>query len=123
MDSRLGLTRLEILIAVVGCLFAAGFGVMFIARHRENALRMQCLNNLRHLGIAFNAYQDASSTIKALKRLPPSRIADGYATWAVLLAPYVVKDHPLGKSNQQVAYFVQDAEVREARLIHYFCPA
>ena len=84
--TRRGITVLEILVVLAIAVFALGLMVVLIARHRENAQRMQCKNNLRLIGQAFQAYHDASSADKALKRLPPSHIAEGYATWAVLLA-------------------------------------
>ena len=96
---------------------------MLLARHRENALRAHCQNNLRQIGQAIRAYHDASAVDKPRKRLPPSRIADGYATWAVLIAPHLVKEHPLLQWDEHQSYFAQTIEVREARLRLYFCPA
>ncbi len=94
MIQRKGLTRLEILLALVAALFAVGLVAMMISRQRENALRVQCRNNLKLLGEAFRRYHDASAADPALQRLPPARIADGYATWAVLLAPHLTKGNP-----------------------------
>ncbi len=118
MTRRNGLSRLEILVALVVALFAAGLIAMLVARVREASLREQCKNNLKMLGGAFHQYHD-----KNLKRLPPSRIADGYATWAVLLAPYLTKDNPLLGWDQQTTYFDQKDEVRQAVLIQFICPA
>jgi Protein of unknown function (DUF1559) len=123
MNQRRGITLLEVLVVLILCVFAAGLAVVFIARHRENALSMQCRHNLKQIGEAFRAYHDASSVDKTSKRLPPARIAPGYATWAVLLAPHLSEDHPLHRWDKQASYFAQRDEVREARLILYFCPA
>jgi hypothetical protein len=120
---RQGLTRLEILLALAIALFAIGLVAMMIARQRENALRVQCRNNLKLLGEAFQRYHDVSSADKALKRLPPSRIADGYATWGVLLAPHLTKEHPLLGWDQQATYFAQADDVRQAVLIQFICPS
>ena len=95
---------------------------MVIARHRENAQREHCKDNLRQIGQAIQAYHVASAADEALQRLPPSRIAEGYATWAVLLTPHLIKEHPLHKWDRQLSYFAQLEEVREARLILFFCP-
>jgi type II secretory pathway pseudopilin PulG len=121
--TRRGITVLEVLVVLAIAVFALGLMVVLIARHRENAQRLQCKNNLRLIGLAFQAYHDASSADKAHKRLPPSRIAEGYASWAVLLAPHLLKENALQQWDPQLSYFAQMQEVREARLIMYFCPA
>jgi type II secretory pathway pseudopilin PulG len=120
---RLAITRLEVIIALVLCSFAAGLGIVRLARFREDAQQVQCRNNLRAIGKAFHAYHDASSANERLRYLPPARIADGYATWAVLLAPHLVQEHPLHQWDKQQSYFAQKDEVRESRVIVFFCPA
>ncbi|MBI3822207.1 MAG: DUF1559 domain-containing protein [Planctomycetes bacterium] len=119
---RRGITALEVLIVLVICIVGAGLVVMLIARTREKAQNVQCRNNLRQIGKAFHAYHDNSSADENLRVLPPSRIAEGYATWAVLLAPHLTKESPLLQWEQQRSYFAQQQDVREARLIAYFCP-
>jgi hypothetical protein len=123
MTRRHGLTRLEILVALVVALFAVGLVAMGVARVREASLREQCKNNLKLLGEAFHQYHDASSADKNLKRLPPARIADGYATWAVLLAPYLTKESPIVAWDEQASYFDQNDDARRAVLIQFICPA
>ncbi len=120
---RPALTRLELLVALVLGVFAVGFVVMLLTRHRENSLRVACSNNLRMIGMAVQAYHDKSAGDQGPKYLPPSRIADRYATWAVLIAPHLVKESPLHQWDREKSYFVQEEEVRQARLFMYFCPA
>jgi type II secretory pathway pseudopilin PulG len=123
MIQRRGLTILELVVVLAVCIVAVGLGVMVLARHRENSQQAQCRNNLRVIGKAFHAYYDATSANEASRYLPPSRIADGYATWGVLLAPYLQAEHPLHEWDKQRSYFAQKDTVREARVIMYFCPA
>src|SRR5690242_14018704 len=99
---RPGLTRLEVVVIVAFALGALGLVVMGIARTREAALREQCKHNLSKLGGAFRVYHD-----KNLQRLPPSRIADGYATWPVLLAPFLIENHALSEWDKEKTYFQQ----------------
>lgn len=120
---RRGLTRLEILAALIATLFVAGLALMLLSRVREAAQREQCKNNLKLIGEAFRQYHDAPAEGQGLKRLPPSRIADGYATWAVLLAPHLTKDSPLLEWDPQLSYFDQKDAPRQAPLIQFVCPA
>src|SRR5262249_46223952 len=55
--------------------------------------------------------------------LPPARIAEGYATWAVLLAPHVAGEHPLQKWDPQKRFVDQEEKVRRPALLTCFCPA
>ena len=123
MQKRRAITILEALVVIVICVCALGLAVMLIARHRENAQRMQCTLNLKVMGDAFHAYHTVSSPDEARRYLPPSRIADGYATWGALIAPYLAKDHALAKWDTQISYFAQTEDVRQARLIYFFCPS
>jgi prepilin-type processing-associated H-X9-DG protein len=81
-----------------------------------------CKNNLGKLGLAIRAYHDLSAADEKQQFFPPSRIADGYATWAVLIAPHLFKSHPLQKWDPQQSYFAQTKDVREATTIFQFCP-
>jgi len=96
---------------------------MLLARHRENAQQVQCRNNLKRIGEAFQSYHDLSAANKASRYLPPSRLAEGYATWAVLLAPHLLKEHPLQEWNQHESYFAQKDEIRKSLVIMFFCPS
>jgi hypothetical protein len=122
-ENRPGLTRLEMLVIVAFALGALGLIVMGIARTRQAALREQCKNNLRVLGESIRAYSDASAADKARQRLPAARIADGYATWPVLLAPYLSEDHALLQWDKETTYFQQTDAVRQAAYVKFICPA
>jgi prepilin-type processing-associated H-X9-DG protein len=120
---RYGLTKLEVLVAAFLCLIAAGFVAMLLARHRENSQRVACINNLRVIGQAIYAFHEASGADEKSRYFPPARIDDGYATWAVLIAPHMIKSHPLHEWDKERSYFAQSDEVRRAALFAYFCPA
>ncbi|MSQ95118.1 MAG: DUF1559 domain-containing protein [Gemmataceae bacterium] len=122
MSPRHGITVLEVLVVLVLCILVGGLGIVMIARHRENAQREMCKNNLRVLGGAVHAYHGKPEDPNARQYFPPSRIADGYATWAVLIAPHMLSEHPLLKWDVQQSYFAQPTKVREARVIFHFCP-
>lgn len=120
--ARHGITVLEVIVLLAIGIFGVGLVVLLVARTRESAQTLQCRNNLREIGKAFHAYHDASSVDEYLRSLPPSRLADEHATWPVLLAPHLVKKSPLHHWDMRQSYFMQQQEVREARLFVYFCP-
>jgi hypothetical protein len=122
-SARRAVSKLEFLVAISLLVVVGGLVAMMIARHRENSQRLACINNLRVIGQAIHAYHEASAAGEKKRYLPPSHIADGYATWAVLIAPHMIKSHPLHDWDKQLSYFAQSEEVRQAALFTYLCPA
>jgi hypothetical protein len=116
-SDRSGITRIEVVVIVVVALIGAGMVALLLGRGRENGLRMQCMNNLRRCGDGMVAYQTTNGF------LPPARIAEGYATWAVLLAPQLDAKEPLKDWDTSETYFAQKPALRERLLPIYFCPA
>jgi hypothetical protein len=119
LPARPGLTAPELLVVGILLLVVAGILLTAIPRLRENAHRVQCVNNLKQLGEATRRFHDARNF------LPAARIADGYATWAVQIAPYLhrpAKD-PLADWDLHKSYYAQPAEVRAAQVSVFFCPS
>jgi type II secretory pathway pseudopilin PulG len=83
---------------------------------REAANRTQCANNLKQIGLAMLQYADDISA------LPPSRMQNGAATWAVLILPYLEQKDWFHKWNLKVSYDLQSAPAREKNFSIYFCP-
>jgi hypothetical protein len=113
------LTAVEVLVVVVILLIVIGVVLAAIPRARESANRTHCAENLRQLGTGVRLFHDAKHF------LPASRIADGYATWAVQIAPYL----KLGKNDQLAGwelrkpYEAQPEEVRTAQVLLFYCPS
>ncbi len=120
---RAGLTLLEVAVVLLIVLVVAGLLAMLLVRHRETDARMHCINNLRRIGVAIQTYSDGTSPIAAQRRLPPSRIDDGYATWGVLLMPHLDSKSKLVEWQTGKTYFDQEKAVRETVVASYFCPA
>jgi len=116
---RRGITAIELVVAVVLFLIVLGILLTAIPRMRESAHRVQCSNNLKEMGTACRLFRDAK------KFLPAARIADGYATWAVQIAPYLklAKDNPLLDWDMSKTYYDQPDEVRAAQVFLYYCPS
>jgi hypothetical protein len=95
---------------------------------RGEADRAVCANNLRIIGQGIYDYRGSVPTKdlnlgKVNPPLPAARIADGYATWAVLLAPYVAGNTPLKDWDLRKPYAEQEAKIRETIVPLFFCPA
>jgi hypothetical protein len=125
---RSAITRVEIAIIIGLGLLVAGLLAVLLSRQRENGMRLQCMNNLRRIGDAVHGFHEGQPGADDLQNpghgyLPPARIADGYATWAVLLAPYLTDKNPLHDWDVSKSYLAQPPSVREALVTGYFCPA
>jgi prepilin-type N-terminal cleavage/methylation domain-containing protein len=106
------LVELLVAIAVIGILIALLLPAVQAAR--EAGRRVQCMNNLKQLGLAAQSFHDSK------QGLPPSRVADEYTSWAWQLLPYIEEaplqqnfDHkvqfrniPLGVRLQPVSVFI-----------------
>src|SRR5262245_10648239 len=126
---RRALTLIEVLLILLALLIAAGLFITYLQQLREAANRAHCANNLRLLGEAIYYFEGTTEHLKEAKlpplgrlaaqgTLPPARIAKlitpdgdahplGYATWAVLLAPYLRADDPLKDWDVRKPYVAQ----------------
>lgn len=114
---RPGFSRLDLVVVVLLGVTLLGFILVFLPRQRARGLRVQCMNNLKQIGEGIHAFHMEHDV------LPPARIADGYATWAVLLAPHVGKDHALKHWDVTKPFVDQEEPTRRAALLQFFCPA
>ncbi|MBQ1865150.1 MAG: DUF1559 domain-containing protein [Thermoguttaceae bacterium] len=82
-QSRRGFTLVELLvvIAIIGILI--GLLLPAVQAAREAARRMQCTNNLKQFGLAFQNYHDANNALMA-----GTNGANGF-TWAYKVLPYI----------------------------------
>ena len=121
--ARGGWSLIDLLVLLLVLFLVAGLTVPFVKRQHKSAERVHCTYNLQQLGNALNKYNEVHGF------LPPARIADDYATWAVLVAPYLEKrptdalNHPLENWDTGRRYADQPQAVREAWLRQMFCPS
>jgi prepilin-type N-terminal cleavage/methylation domain-containing protein/prepilin-type processing-associated H-X9-DG protein len=115
------LIELLVVIAIIGILIALLLPA--VQKVREAANRSRCNNNLKQLSLACHNYQDAFGV------LPPARVArDAYATWPVLIMPYIEQENifKLWDIKEGYAPFPQtqpNDEARQALVKTFFCPS
>jgi prepilin-type N-terminal cleavage/methylation domain-containing protein len=110
------LIELLVVIAIIGILIALLLPA--VQKVREAANRAKCSNNLHQLALACHNYQDAFGG------LPPARVArDAYATWPVLIMPYIEQDNVFKLWDLRLGFSMQQDAAREALVPIFFCPS
>ena len=109
------LVELLVVIAIIGIL--VGLLLPAVQTVRETARRTDCLNRVRQIGLSIEGYY------QSVRRLPPSRAADGYLTWTVLVMPFQEDNNLYRLFDVTDRYAAQPAGVPSNSANLYFCPS
>ncbi len=102
-------TLIELLVVIAIIAILIGLLLPAVQKVRESAARMQCQNNLKQLGIACHAYQDALQALPAAVIYPGATRGDGNncnvdrtdigPNWAILILPYIEQGNLYNQIN------------------------
>jgi prepilin-type N-terminal cleavage/methylation domain-containing protein/prepilin-type processing-associated H-X9-DG protein len=116
-NRRYGFTLIELLVVIAIITVLLGLLISAVQRAREAANRARCGSNLRQIGLAIHHYHQINN------RLPPSRLSDLHASWAVLLMPYIDERALFEQWKLPLTYYDQSDAARLTPVKIYFCPS
>jgi len=114
---RNAFTLIELLVVIAIISILVGLLLPAVQAAREAANRVACGNNLKQLALAVHHYVLDHQT------LPPSRLQNQGATWAVLLLPYIEQDNLYRQWDLTQSYVQQTPVARQTPLAIHYCPS
>jgi prepilin-type N-terminal cleavage/methylation domain-containing protein/prepilin-type processing-associated H-X9-DG protein len=116
-----GFTLIELLvvIAIIGILISLLLPA--VQKVREAANRTKCANNMKQIALACINYETSHGALPPATVGPPSGTQD-FATWAVLILPFIEQDNLYHRWDLGDIYAKQDPAMVKSPVSLFFCP-
>jgi prepilin-type N-terminal cleavage/methylation domain-containing protein len=134
MRSRRGFTLIELLVVIAIIAILIGLLLPAVQKVREAANRTKCQNNLKQIGIACHAHNDALGALPVAVQFQPGLLTpDNYGVnfgpnWAVLILPYIEQGNLLNSVSQSITDYMLNGSnawrsIRGTPIPMYRCPS